>query len=359
MRALIIKTSSLGDVLHTFGVVEYLKKRGVESIGWAVEKKAAPLVHAHPMVDTVIELDSAHLRALFPHPSCIREFFNQRKRVRKERWDVAFDFQANCKSGLVTFLARAGTKVGYAKKRVSEWPNVLATNTRFVPPSGLSVRGEYLWMVKEYFQDHFPFSPSPVQLLTAPEQEEDISLELSRWPEQCPVWIVAPGSYWKSKTCRLEMLLELFSRVQKRFSPYYIFVAGTNEELSLTGKLAEKFPQTSHVLFRPDLVVLQHVMDRACAVVSMDSLVLHLGATTKTPTFGIFGPSSAARYGPEGLQHGAYQGRCYFGEKFERRCRYLRTCPGSPCLHKASPHEILEPLSTWYERITVEKQDSI
>ena len=78
MRALIVKTSSLGDVLHTFGVVEYLKRQGVETVGWAVEKKAAPLIHAHPNVDTVIEIDSASLRSLFPRPSFVREFFRQR-----------------------------------------------------------------------------------------------------------------------------------------------------------------------------------------------------------------------------------------------------------------------------------------
>jgi heptosyltransferase-1 len=217
------------------------------------------------------------------------------------------------------------------------------------PPEGLSVRSEYLWFAQEYFQDHTAFSPSPVQLICTKEQQEDISSELARWPEGSPVWIIAPGSYWKSKTCRFETLLEIVTRARKRFSPYYIFIAGTTGELSLAGRLAEKFSQTSHVLFRPDLVVLQHIMSRAQTVVSMDSLVLHLAATTQTPTFGLFGPSSAKRYGPEGASHGFYVGSCPFDEKFIRRCPHLRTCEQSPCLHNADPEAIFEALSSWYE----------
>ncbi len=349
MRALIVKTSSLGDVLHTFGVVEYLKRQGVETVGWAVEKKAAPLIHAHPNVDTVIEIDSASLRSLFPRPSFVREFFRQRREIKKESWDLLFDLQANCKSGLISFLARADTKIGYGRKRVAEWPNILASNCRQTPPEGLSVRSEYLWFAQEYFHDHTPFSPSSVELICTKEQQEDVASEVSRWPEGSPIWIIAPGSYWKSKTCRFETILELIKRTQKRFSPYFIFVAGTTKEQSLAERLVEKFPQTSHVLFRPDLVVLQHIMSRAQAVISMDSLVLHLAATTKTPTFGLFGPSSAKRYGPEGASHGFYQGSCPLHQEFARRCPQLRTCEQSPCLYGADPEAIFKELSLWYE----------
>jgi len=349
MRALIVKTSSLGDVLHTFGVVEYLKKQGVERIGWAVERKAAPLVRAHPNVDTVIEIESPSLRSLFPRPSFVREFFRQRREIKKESWDLLFDLQANCKSALISFLARANTKIGYGKARVAEWPNILASNYRLTPPEGLSVRSEYLWFAQEYFHDQTPFSPSPVELVCTKDQEEDVAAEFARWPERSPVWIIAPGSYWRSKTCRFETLLGFLKRSQERFSPYYIFAAGTTEELSLAGKLAEKFSQGSHVLFRPDLVVLQHIISRAQAVVSMDSLVLHLAATTKTPTFGLFGPSSAKRYGPEGASHGFYQGGCPRHSVFTRRCSHLRTCERSSCLYTADPEAIFGALSSWYE----------
>ena len=350
MRALIVKTSSLGDVLHTFGLVEYLKAKGVKRVGWVVEKTAAPLVRAHPGIDTVIEIDSSSLRSLFPRPAFFGEFLCQKREIKKEKWDILFDLQANCKSGLVTFLARANKKVGYGKRRVAEWPNLLSTNMRLTPPDALSVRSEYLWFAQEYFRDHSPFLPSPVQLLCSEGQKESIDAECARWPHDRPVWIIAPGSRWKSKTCRFEALASLLTKSQDHFSPHYIFVAGTPEEHIFCKRLEELFPQISHVLFKPDLVVLQHIMGRAGVVVSMDSLALHLAATTNTPTFGLFGPSSAARYGPEGSRHGIYQGACPFHEQFERRCARLRSCSTAPCLHDADPSEIFESLSAWYRR---------
>ena len=55
--------------------------------------------------------------------------------------------------------------------------------------------------------------------------------------------------------------------------------------------LAQEFPRSSHVLYRPELPFIQRAMNQAHAVLAVDSIILHLGATTQTPTFGFFGPS--------------------------------------------------------------------
>ena len=165
MHALIVRTSALGDVVHTFPVVEYLKLRQhVDHVGWVVEKKASPLVYAHPLVDTVIEIDSASIRSLFPSFEMIREWKRQRSRVKEGWWDYVFDLQANIKSGLATWSARSPIKVGYGRKTAAEWPNILATSERFDPPQGLSIREEYLHIVQRYFQDSSSFETGPIEL---------------------------------------------------------------------------------------------------------------------------------------------------------------------------------------------------
>ena len=135
MRALIIKTSALGDIVQTFPVVEYLKTRqGVDEIGWVVEASASSLVRAHPLVDTVVEVDTHRIRSIFPSVTFFREFRQQRAHIRDTSWDLLFDLQGNIKSGLVTWCARAKTKVGYGIHSVPEWFSPLCPHPCFLFP---------------------------------------------------------------------------------------------------------------------------------------------------------------------------------------------------------------------------------
>ncbi|MFN0065675.1 MAG: glycosyltransferase family 9 protein, partial [Chlamydiales bacterium] len=101
-------------------------------------------------------------------------------------------------------------------------------------------------------------------------------------------------------------------------------------------KLSAAFQERGHVLPRLRLTALQHVMARCSRVVAMDSLPLHLCATTKTPSLSFFGPSSKNKYCPSESRHISIQGECPFDEKFEKRCPKLRTCKSGACINEIS-----------------------
>ena len=75
-------------------------------------------------------------------------------------------------------------------------------------------------------------------------------------------------------------------------------------------------------------------------VIAMDSLPLHLAGTTETPTFSIFGASSANKYKPKGKKHLAFQGTCPYKRTFERRCPVLRTCSTGACIRDLHGEEL-------------------
>ncbi len=351
MRALIVKTSSLGDVVQAFPVVEYLKSRQhISHVGWVVEKKASSLVYAHPYVDTVIEIDSSSLRSLFPRYEMIREWKRQRAMVRESCWDCVFDLQANIKSGLATWYARSPVKVGYGRASAAEWPNIWATAERHDPPSGLSIREEYLHIVQRHFHDSLAFEASPLELRLTEAQERALTIERSRWPASSPIWVVSVGSTWPNKMCRTQSLLDVLRLCKEKYSPYFVFIAGNGEELREVGALAQDFPRSSHVLYRPELPLLQRAMNHASAVLAVDSIILHLAATTQTPTFGFFGPSSAQKYAPKGKRHGFFQGICHSMASYEKRCPLLRTCATGQCLKGSDPEDIFRSIEEWQER---------
>lgn len=350
MKTLIVRTSSLGDVVQTFAVADFLKSKRGATVGWVVESRAASLVRAHPSVDYVIEVDTPAIRSLFPRPSFFREMKRQKQALQEHNWDVVFDLQGNCKSGIMTYLSRAHDKVGYGRQTVAEFPNLFATDLKINPPAHLSIRDRYLWMVREYVRDFSPFEPQPVQFALSKQQEKSFNTELSRWPKQSPVWIIAPGSRWPSKMCRFDTLVQLLMLIQDSHGPYFVFLAATTEELNEVGELARYFSHTSHVVFRPDLLVLQRMLGQAHAVVAVDSLVLHLTATTQTPAFGIFGPSLASMYMPQSARFGFFQGCCASQNSFEKRCPNLRTCVAGHCLREANPQAIFSAIERWQLR---------
>jgi heptosyltransferase-1 len=351
MRALIVKTSSLGDIVQTFPVVEYLKThQGVTHVGWVVEASAVPLVRAHPLVDTVIAIDTHRIRSIFPSVTFFKELRQQRALVRESSWDLLFDLQGNIKSGLVTRCARAKTKVGFGLHAASEWPNILATNRRLEPPSGLPARESYLALVKGFFDDRRPFEGSGIELHLTEGQERALSSELARWPKFRSVWMIAGGSAWPNKMCRAETMIQVLRYLRDAYGPYFVFVAGTGEELRTAGYLAEEFLESSHVLYRPDLPVLQRMIGHAATVLAVDSLILHLAGTTATPTFGFFGPSCAYRYAPPGSGH--FQGQCPQNISFDHRCPHLRTCESGACLKNVDVDDLTRAIRHWQEGVT-------
>jgi heptosyltransferase-1 len=281
----------------------------------------------------------------------LKEFRGQRKSVREEEWDLLIDLQGNIKSGIITWMAHAKKKAGYGVRSAAERLNALATHTRFDPPKGVSVREEYLWLTQQMFQDPHHFDPTFVELSLNERQEQAFHREKKRWPSHMPIWFVAVGSNWPNKMCKTDSILQVLRMARQQFSPYYVFLAGTSDELNEVGSLAREFSSSSHVLFRQDLPLLQRLMGDSQAVLAVDSLVLHLAATTRAPTFSFFGPSSAHKYAPIGPQHGHFQMHCPSSITFDRRCPSLRTCPTGMCMKDADPEKMFHAILRWQQML--------
>ena len=163
MRFLIVKTSSLGDIVQSFGLLAYLKNKFPSaSIDWVVERRCAELLKRHPFVDRVIEIDSKTR-----NPAA---FWQSIKQLRLNHYDTVFDVQGNIKSGLVLFFARAKEKVGF--KKVAEWPNLLFTSKKIALKQECSIRQDYLNLAKVYFNDSEDISYSTYPLLKIDNEEK-------------------------------------------------------------------------------------------------------------------------------------------------------------------------------------------
>ena len=117
LRILIVKLSSLGDVVHSLPVVADLRAAYPRAlIDWVVEPAFAPLLQR---VDAIAEVIDCPLRgwtkAGLWKPSVVREMGAFRSRLRRERYDAVVDLQGLTKSAVIARLAR-GRSYGLANR---------------------------------------------------------------------------------------------------------------------------------------------------------------------------------------------------------------------------------------------------
>lgn len=349
MRILILKTSALGDIVHAFTVVDFLRHRFPQAqIDWVVESSFSSLVHAHPYVNHVIEVNTRAWRKDLFSKKTWNEIKNYKQCVQKINYDVVFDLQGNIKSSLLLAFVKAKHKVGFTKDCVPEWPNLFFTNKRYHPPASKNIREDYLFLAQSYFNDRVPFQPTQV-LLSLSAKEEGVLRETCKdLPEN--TLLVCPGAHWTNKQLSFEALLDFLQHLQSQYHFFFLLVWGTEKEKESVCQLYEVLKNSSRVLDKLPLPVLQHLMARVGKVLAMDSLPLHLAGVANVPTFSIFGPSSAKKYQPLGESHVAYQGSCPFGYHFEKRCDQLRTCSTGGCIKHLKVRDLDHAASALFNR---------
>lgn len=352
MRILIVKMSSLGDIIHAFPVISYFKERFSHcEIDWVVERSFAELVRGHPEIAKVLTVKTKEWRKALCKAKTWQEIGRLRKELQAQDYDLVLDLQGNCKSAAITYLAKSRCKVGFGRSSVSEFPNLLVTHQRYNPPSGRNIREDYLFLAARaiHSQESAESLSKAVNLNLSEMDKEQLQPVLQGFKEipQLKVMICA-GSYWPNKQMTHEGLKKFIQSFLDKIDAHFFFVWGTLLEKAFAESLVEMMPENSSLLNRVSLSQLQNLMTHMDLIVTMDSLPLHLAGTTKTPTYSIFGASSAQKYQPMGATQGSFQGTCPYGRMFEKRCPILRSCSTGACIRELDGKKVFDHFYKWW-----------
>lgn len=127
MRVLLVKMSSLGDVVHALPAVTDASRHGIE-FDWVVEEAFASIPERHPAVRRVLPIAWRRWRKnLFRERGALRAFVTM---LRSERYDLVLDAQGLIKSAVVTALARAPLRAGLSFSAAREGVAAAAYNRR-------------------------------------------------------------------------------------------------------------------------------------------------------------------------------------------------------------------------------------
>ena len=124
MRILLVKTSSLGDVVHNLPVVDdILSHHPGARVDWLVEESFVDIPRLHPGVDCTIPVAIRRWRKRLLSPRTWQEIAAFRRMLRAERYACVIDTQGLLKSGLLVAQARligGGRRCGHGARSAKE-----------------------------------------------------------------------------------------------------------------------------------------------------------------------------------------------------------------------------------------------
>lgn len=200
MNILIIRTSALGDIVHSLPVLSALRQSyPTARIGWVVEKVFAPLLTDHPKVDEVFPVRLKAWRKSLGQASTrqqVRRFLSD---LRGFGADLAIDLMGNHKGGILAFVSGARRTLGAVRRDRREGSSALWVRQRVPTPSRHAV-DRYLDLLAalDIRVDEADFDPDNI-LPEVPASLPDLLNGADASPTR-PYVIIQAGAGWGNKT---------------------------------------------------------------------------------------------------------------------------------------------------------------
>ena len=117
MKVLIIKTSSLGDIVHANSIISDLRRNHVDvEIHWLVEESFSSLLNLFPVQKTLISKFRSWKKNLFKKIS-YSEFYQLMNLIKKENYDYVIDLQGLIRTAII---CRTRNSFGFNKSSIKE-----------------------------------------------------------------------------------------------------------------------------------------------------------------------------------------------------------------------------------------------
>jgi len=286
VKALVVRLSSIGDVVHTLPAAASLTARGFET-GWVVEPAALPLLEGNPAVAWVTRAPAARAFRLRPALGALRS-------LRSRGCDVALDFQGLWKSGVWARLSGAGRVIGYARAWRREGSSeALLGETIELPSRVTHVIDKNLALLCSLGIDAVGSRefPLPVDAAVRASVEQRLMATVAKG-----YVVLNAGGGWASKLWPAEHFGAVANALSDRGIASLV-TWGPGEE-ALAEKVVRSSRGRARRCFPTTLLELVEVLRRARLVVAADTGPLHIACALGVPVVGLYGPTDPARNGP-------------------------------------------------------------
>lgn len=326
-RVLIIKPSSLGDVIGAVPVLRGLTRSfPAARVAWLVTPACADILAGQPGLDERIGFDRRRFGRIARSPAVTGQFASFCRGLWRRRFDWVIDLQGLFRSGFLAAATAAPVRAGFADAREFAWmfythriragaAHTVDRNIELARALGIDAR------------------PADLTLTVAAEARTharsllgELNIEEGRYV------LVAPGTRWANKLYPLRHWRTVIAELSAELP---VVVAGAPGEHDLCARLAGAAPRTFNLAGRTTPGQLPALIASAAAVICCDSAASFIASAVGTPFVTLMGPTRPERTGPYGPR-----GRALQADIPCRGC-LKRRCPHVTCMQWIAPADVI------------------
>ncbi|MEO6587990.1 MAG: lipopolysaccharide heptosyltransferase I [Pyrinomonadaceae bacterium] len=300
MKILIVKLSSIGDIIHTLPALAAIRRALPSAeISWVAESRSAEILRGNEFLKNLIEVDTRSLRGGKIIEKILLDAGRQIKNLRVSDFDIAIDFQGLLKSASIARVSKAKKRFGFDRESLREpLSRFLLTDTVKIE-KGFNVIRKNLELAEKALNIKVPTENFEFPIFTGDEHKREAEEIINQTGENFA--ILNPAGGWETKLWQAEKFGKLADKLWEENNLFSIVATAPNEtELAERALKVNKSGKIFHAA--PSLKGFYELAKRAGVYVGGDTGPTHLAVAANAPVVGIFGPTDWQRNGSPNAQ---------------------------------------------------------
>ena len=293
-RILLIKPSSLGDVIHALPVLHGLRRRYPDAtIDWLVESSLVELVEGHADVDRIVPFDRRRFGRMGYSMRAAGRFVGFIRAIRERAYDLAIDLQGLFRSGFLARACGASVRIGFDDAR----EGAAMFYTHHVGPAPNDMHA-----VDRNYQvaDLLGFGDVPVtfNFRVDPKARDEARSLLAGGSDDKTLIAIVPGARWETKRWAPKRFAEAIDQLADDGRTKCVVLGGP-DEATLCSHICELCASDPlNLAGRTGLSTLAALVESVDVLLCHDSGVMHLAVALHKPLVCLTGPTNPRRTGP-------------------------------------------------------------
>ncbi len=335
LRVLLIKTSSMGDIIHTLPALTDAANAFTHlHIDWVIEDTFSDIARWHPSVNAVIPIALRRWRKGLLSAKTRMEWHALRRHFAEHDYDVILDAQGLVKSAFLTRLAR-GCRVGLDWRSARE------------PLASLFYQRQCRVNFYQHAVTRMRLLFSQALGYPLPTTAPDFSLTRENYPAattEAPYIVLLHGTTWVSKQWPEAYWLSLIGLLVQ--AGYRIKLSGGDDAEMQRALRLGAVSSAVDVLPRLNIAQMAAVLAHAHGAVAVDTGFGHLAAALRIPTVSLYGPTNPAYTGALGVKSRHLASNFDCAPCLARKCHYRQETVVQPaCFATITPTQVWQTLS--------------
>ncbi len=320
-KILIIKPSSLGDIVHSLPVLNALKDTFPEAeIHWVVAKGLEGLLECHPMIKKLWIINKDQWKNVKYIKETVSEFKEIYKKIKDESYDIAIDLQGLLRSGLLTYSTKSPLRIGFKDAR--EGSSIFYTHKIKASIDTHAVErylkaAQSLGCNSEDIKFPMPFIKGTEDICNLRKKIKDYA-------------VIVPSARWRTKIWQAEKFGRLASMINIKS-----IIIGSSSDIEKAKKIeALSSGKALSLAGKTSIRDIIYLIRGARYVITNDSGPMHIAAALKIPVIAIFGPTNPIRTGPYGEGHLVIRSNLPCSPCYKKYCSNIK------CMDNISVEEV-------------------